>query len=190
MAGATVYEITVEELEQLLTDVAERFREGDLEGAAQRVSVLFSPPYAEMWRSRARRSFAKLRGKLKVNYGGRLSERTLFMRSLHILCYSMVRSIVQYLGVFPSLGSRLGMVAAGTAYRVYIDLTRGWRETAYARVVTQATGLKEGFGIPYAAAFKLMALAAAIAFYLVRNPSPIEELYYETEKIRQHTSVH
>jgi len=184
MAGAAVYESTVEELEQLLTDVAERFREGDLEGAAQRVSVLFSPPYVEMWKPNARRSFAKLKGKLKAKYGRLLSERTLFMKSLYMLSSSMVRSIARHLGFSSFLGNKIALVAAGITHVVYVDLSRGWRETAYASVVTQATFLKEGFGIPYAVAFKMMALAAAIAYYLIKNPSPVEELCYEAEKIR------
>lgn len=187
MTGAAFYEITVEELEQLLTDVAERFKAGDLEGAAQRVSVLFSPPYVDEWRSHARRSITKVRMKLEAKYGRLLSERTLFMRGVYTLCHSIIYSITRHLGFSPFVGNKIALVAAGAAHVVYVYLSRGWRETAYASVVTQATSLKEGFGIPYTVAFKMVALAAAIAFYLVRNPSPVEELYYEVKKIPQQT---
>ncbi|MEM0459308.1 MAG: hypothetical protein QXZ31_05535 [Thermofilaceae archaeon] len=185
MAGAAVYESTVEELEQLLTDVAERFREGDLEGAAQRVSVLFSPPYVEIWKLRARRSFAKLRKKLEVRYGKRISQQYLFMRGLQILYYSIAYSILQRLGFSSFYGSRMAWVASGTAYMLYNDLSKGWKRTAYAKAVTCATYLEEGYDVPHALAFKLVALATAITFYLIRNPSPVEELYYKVEEIRQ-----
>jgi len=168
--------VVVEGLERLLTDVYEFFMVGDLEAAAERVSVLFSPPYVEMWRLRARRSITKVRRKLELRFGRRMSRWSLMKRGVQLIGINIAYSILKRLGFPPPVWDDVALVVGGAAVKMFDNLARGWRRSVYAMAVMYATQLEEGFGVPYAVALKLVALAAAVAFYIAANPSPVEDL--------------
>ena len=172
------------DFEQLLTDVYKYFRVEDFEEAAKRVSVLFTPPYVEMWKPRARRAFAKLRRKLEVRYGKRISPWYLSRRGVDVITHAITSSILQHLGFPPFLASKVALVVGGAATKVFENLVRGWRRCAYAAALMYATYLEEGFGVPRTLALETVALATAIAFYIVTNPLVVEKLYAERVEAR------
>ncbi|MEM3893172.1 MAG: hypothetical protein QXR12_04395 [Thermofilum sp.] len=172
------------DFEQLLTDVYKYFRVEDFEEAAKRVSVLFTPPFADEWKPKARRSFRKLRRKLEDRYGKHISSWHLSKRGVEIIAYTIASSILQHLGFSSFPASKVALVVGGAAAKMFKNLVRGWRRCAYAAALMYAAFLEEGFGVPRMMALEIMALATAIAFYIVTNPSVVEELYTERVEAR------